>query len=333
MRFKNSLHYKFFFIILVIFLILLFLSTYNFGNDKKIIWGVTFSKKYATDLGLNWWEVYDRALNEMNFIKTIRLPIYWPDVEKKPGQYDFSEYDWLITEAAKKNIEIMPVLGRRVPRWPECHTPEFYQALNESEIRPLLLNLITAEINHFKNFNNIKKWQIDNEPFADFFGECPTGDIKLVKEEIDLIKSLDYRPIVITESGELSNWLKGAKLANVLGVSMYRQTWNKNWGWFNYPLPPAYYFFKAQLIKLLTPIKKIINTELQVEPWAKHNDMKNMSLFDQFYSMDLTQVKSNIIFAKKSGFDEIYLWGIEWWWWLGIKHNDWTYWEYGKTLK
>ncbi|HPI67454.1 MAG TPA: hypothetical protein PKZ16_02855 [bacterium] len=332
MRFKKSTHYKIFFIIIFIFIFFLIISTWNF-NAREIKWGITFSKKHAAELGLNWWEVYDRALNELVFIKTIRLPIYWPEVEKNPGQYDFTEYDWMIKEAEKKNIEIMPVLGRRVPRWPECHTPTFYQALTEAEIKTHILNLLTAEINHFKNFNNIKKWQIDNEPFADFFGECPIGDINLVNEEINLVKSLDTRPIVITESGELSNWLKGAKLADILGVSMYRQTWNKNWGWFNYPLPPAYYFFKTQINKLLTPIKKIISTELQVEPWAKHNDMKNMTLFDQYYTMDLNQIKSNLKFAKKSGFDEIYLWGIEWWWWLGVKHNNWTYWEYGKNLK
>ena len=35
---------------------------------------------------------------------------------------------------------------------------------------------------------------------------------------------------------------------------------------------------------------------------------------------------------KKSGFDEIYLWGVEWWWWLGQKTGDWSYWEYGKQM-
>lgn len=329
---KNKLHYKIFFISLFFFIALLILANWNFGNDKKITWGITFSKQHAVNLGLKWWEVYDRAINEISSIKTIRLPIYWPDVEKSPGKYDFSEYNWMIIQAKEKGIEVMPVLGRRVPRWPECHTPEFYRTLSEPEIKKLIFNLIQAEVKNFKKFDNIKKWQLDNEPFADFFGQCPLGDENLIKEEITLVKKIDARPIVITESGELSNWLKGAKLADILGVSMYRQTWNKNWGWFNYPLPPAFYFFKAQLIKLLTPVKKIINTELQVEPWAKNNDLKTMTLFDQYYTMDLNQVKNNIEFAQKSGFDEIYLWGIEWWWWLGIKQGNWTYWEYGKTL-
>jgi len=30
---------------------------------------------------------------------------------------------------------------------------------------------------------------------------------------------------------------------------------------------------------------------------------------------------------------ENYLWGIEWWYWLGETQTDWSFWEFGKTIK
>ncbi len=326
-----KIHYKIFIGVLIIFTIFLIIANFNFGSDNKIIWGATFSKLQAEELGINWVIAYGAMIDELN-LKTVRLPVYWPDVEKSPGVFDFSAYDWMIEKALKNDVEIVPVLGRRVPRWPECHTPEMYKNLTADEIKIKIFALLKAEVEHFKKYSNIKKWQLDNEPFADFFGQCPLGEESLVREEVALVRSLDKRPVMITESGELSLWFKGAKIGDFLGVSMYRQTWNKRWGWFNYPLPPAFYYFKAKIVKLFTPVKKIINTELQVEPWAIDNNLTKMDLFDQFYSMDLAQVKSNVKFARSAGLDEIYLWGVEWWWWLGEKKGDWSFWEYGKTI-
>lgn len=329
---KLKYHYKIFFTVLIIFVLLVLLSIWNFGDDDEIIWGATFSKKQAELLNLDWKLVYEKILNEMNF-KVLRIPFYWDEIEIKPGEYNFADYVWIINHAATKNIEIVPVIGRRVPRWPECHTPKFYQNLTEQELQEKLFALLTQEIKFFKNYENIKKWQLENEPFADFFGKCQPINKKLFQEEINYVKILDPgREILITESGELSSWKNGAQLGDVLGISMYRQTWNKKWGWFNYPLAPAYYHFKGQLVKFLTKDKEIINTELQVEPWAFENNLSTMAIFDQFYSMDLNQIKENIKFAERAGFQENYLWGIEWWWWLGQEHGHWEFWQLGKTM-
>lgn len=329
---KHRYHHKIFFTVVIIFILLILLASFNIGDDKKIIWGATFSKKQADQLGLNWQELYQKIIDEMQ-LKSLRIPIYWDEVEIRPGEYDFSNYVWMANRAAEKGIEVLPVLGRRVPRWPECHVPNFYKDYSETELQNKILLLIQQEINYFKNYQNIKKWQIDNEPFMDAFGECPPADKNFLEQEINLIKQMDERPIVITESGELSTWLRCAKLTKILGISMYRQTWNKNWGYFVYPLTPSYYYFKAQLIKLFTGVEKVINTELQVEPWSIRYNLNAVDLFDQFYAMDLSQVKSSINFAKRSGINEIYLWGVEWWYWLGQAHGHWEFWEYGKNLK
>lgn len=327
-KFSNN---KIFFIILIIFVLGLILAVANFGDDKEIVWGVTFSKIQCQRLGIDWRWTYEKVIEELP-IKVIRLPIYWDDIERRKNQYYFDDYVWMINLASQKGIEIVPVLGQRVPRWPECHTPNFYLDLEKEKQQEKILNFLTEEINWFKNYSNIKKWQIENEPFLEFFGECQWTDEDFLKKEIELVKNMDERPVMVTESGELSTWMNGAKLADILGVSMYRNTWAKNWGYFSYPLSPSYYYFKSKIVKLFTSVEKIINTELQVEPWAVKNDFKDVSLDEQFYSMDLSQVKQNIKFAKRAGIDEIYLWGVEWWWWLGIDHGEWSFWEYGKTI-
>lgn len=321
-----------FFAVLAVFAALIIISTWNFGDDEEIVWGVNFSKKQADNLGVNWKFVFWKMLDEYKFIKIIRMPIYWDEVEQSAGKYVFMDYTWMIEEAAKKNIGVIPVLGRRVPRWPECHEPWFYGLKSEAEKEQVILNFVKAEVEALKKYKNVIRWQVDNEPFLNVFGECPAGKDLLVQKEVELVRSLDNRPIVITESGELSSWMRGAKLADVLGVSLYRKTWNTNWGWFQYPLPPAFYYYKAKIVELLSGVKKIINTELQVEPWAQGGDLTKMSLVDQRYAMDLVGVKNSVKFAQRAGFDEIYLWGVEWWWWLGEETGDWSYWEFGKTL-
>jgi len=70
--------------------------------------------------------------------------------------------------------------------------------------------------------------------------------------------------------------------------------------------------------------------ELQTEPWAANqlydggnSDAKTMTL-DQF--------RQNIKFAQSTGFDTIYLWGNEWWYWMKEVHGQPEFWEEAKKL-
>lgn len=318
------------FVIIIIFLIFIFKK--NFGPDSHIIWGATFSTKYAQELGLDEKKLFVKLLDDLE-ITTIRLPIYWDELEPIKGRFNWTKWDWFIQTAQARGIEIMPVLGRRVPRWPECHEPLWLLGKTEQHKKQEILKLLAVEINHLKKFDNIKKWQIDNEPFADFFGQCPPSSAEFVKQEINLARKLDSRPVVITESGELSTWTQGAKIADIIGTSMYRVTWNKWWGYFMWPLPPAYYYYKADLLMdKFKHVKQVINTELQVEPWAAQRYIKDAPLAEQFHGMSLEQVAANIEYAEKTGLQEIYLWGVEWWYWLGVEHDDWRFWQLGKKL-
>ena len=113
-------------------LILLFLLI-SYGKDpERITYGVTLSKYYAEELGLPWRDVFVAVLDELK-VKKLRLIAYWPMVEPERGSFDFADLDWELSEAKKRNAGVILVVGRRVPRWPECHTPRWAQGLSWDE--------------------------------------------------------------------------------------------------------------------------------------------------------------------------------------------------------
>jgi hypothetical protein len=77
----------------------------NRKTSAEIEWGVTFSNKYASELGLDWKAVYLSALDDLK-IRNFRLPVYWDEVAKENGEYDFSNADWMLAEAAKRDAKV-----------------------------------------------------------------------------------------------------------------------------------------------------------------------------------------------------------------------------------
>lgn len=310
-------------------LIVAWLYSADFGRRQPVRFGVTFSQKYAESLKLNPYHVLTAILDDLQ-IKKFRLIAYWDEIEKTKDQYDFTKLDWQLKEVGKRGGEVILAIGHRLPRWPECHWPGWTYQLSEAEREQQINKLLTVLINRYKSNTAITAWQVENEPFLRVFGECPRPNYNFYKQELLLVRSLDSRPIVITESGELSTWLRAAKLADYVGTSIYRITWNKTWGYFYYPLPPAYYYLKAQIVKLLTPAQKIFVSEMQMEPWLGMPVIQT-SLSEQYRSMNARQFQKNISYVKRTGLDPVYLWGVEWWYWLKEQGNN-SLWEQVKKL-
>src|SRR3989344_8838150 len=91
-------------------------------------YGVTFSTLQAEQLGLDWQSVYIAMLDDLK-VRDIRIPAYWQRVEPKKDTYDWSELDFQITEARARDAHVILAVGRRLPRWPECHIPDWAQKL------------------------------------------------------------------------------------------------------------------------------------------------------------------------------------------------------------
>jgi hypothetical protein len=302
----------------------------NLTASAPSTWGVTFSDQYAKQLGLDWKRVYVEMLDDLG-VRAIRIPVYWNEVETVRGKFDFSDVDWMLQEAEKRDAKVILVVGRRVPRWPECHTPNWAHELDLHTQNERVLALVRAEVTHFKKYGVISYWQVENEPLLDVFGVCPKGDTDFLGQERRLVKALDStRPILVTDSGELSLWLPSGFYADVLGISMYKVTWNRWFGYFYYPITPAFYQKKATAIFPI--VKKVIITELQAEPWpASNRAITDTPVDEQYKSMDIERFRSNVEFARRVGFSETYLWGVEWWYWIRT-HGDPSFWNEARNL-
>lgn len=298
------------------------------SKKESIKLGVTYSLNYAKELGIDWKKAYIDILDDLN-VRYIRLPVYWNIIETFPGRFDFSKFDFLIREAEKRGVKIIAVVGRRQPRWPECHTPDWVKADAENIQQIHILQSIKETVTRYKSSSAIYAWQVENEPFFSIFGLCPEPDMKFYKKELELVRSLDTRPIVVTDSGELSTWIRTAGLADILGISMYRITWNKYFGYWYYPLSPSFYWKKFLAVSPL--VDRGIITELQAEPWfAKSVHITPLS--EQYKSMNEEILKNNVDFASRTGFDEIYLWGVEWWYWLKEKKGEYGMWQTAREI-
>lgn len=295
----------------------------NWGTAGKAKIGATFSPYVARDnFGLNPKQVLRDSLDDLG-IKNYRLSANWDVIEQKSGKYYFNDLDWQLDEISKRNGSVILAIGRRLPRWPECHDPKWLKGMEEKQAQARVLNLLKTLVNRYKNYNVIEAWQIENEPLLSLFGNCPPPDLEFLKKEVDLVRSLDSRPIVLTASGELSSWINEANMADWLGFSLYRTTWSPGAGITSYPLTSIYYKYRARIIKPL--VKKVFVSELQAEPWERF-PLTQTPLIEQKIMMNEKKIAKEVKFVKKAGIDEMYFWGLEWWAWLK-KQGDSSVWE------
>ena len=280
-------------------------------------------------MGLNWKETYLALLDDLK-VKNIKLITHWDLIEPNKDDYRFEDLDWQIKKAEDYNAKILLVIGMKTGRWPECHEPEWAKGLSKEEQQKEILELIEKIVINYGGRTSIIGWQVENEPFFPF-GECLWRDKNFLKKEISLIKSLDNRPILTSDSGEFSFWLTSAKLGDIVGTTLHRKVYFKEIKrYISYPFPPVYYWRRAQIIKNFFR-KKVIVVELQAEPWCK-NLLYNCSLEEQEKTMNLEQFRKNVEFAKKTGLDTFYLWGGEWWYWMKVKQNNSRIWEEARNL-
>jgi len=316
-------------ILLLVFTGYLFIGTSP--QAEKIIWGVNFSQKHATDLGLNWQEAYLALLDDLK-VKNIKLSAHWDLIEPAKEEYNFEDLDWQVKTAKEKGANILLVIGMKTGRWPECHIPEWAKNKSKKEQQEEILEMLQTIVLRYKDSPAIKYWQIENEPFFSF-GECPWVDKGFVKEEIEKVKLLDSqkRKIIISDSGEGSLWIQAARLGDIVGTTMYKKVWFRQLGsYIHYPLPPVFYWRKAQYIQKIFN-KEVMVVELQAEPWGPKL-LYDSPLKEQEKTMNLEQFKENVEFAKKTGLKEFYFWGAEWWYWMKEKQEDSAIWEEARKL-
>lgn len=310
-------------LVIVIITAWLILYYWNFGRDDFKL-GVNFSQSYAEYLGLDYRQTYLAILDELK-VKNIRLAAQWNQIEPKEGKYLFEELDWQIEEAEKKGVQVILVLGRRTPHWPECHDPDWLKEKSATMVQEKQFKLMERVINRYKTSSAVVMWQVENEPLLDIFGDCPPSDLAGLRKEVALVKTLDAnRPILITDSGELGLWLAASRTGDLFGTTLYRVTYNPTLGYAYYHLPPLFYRLKAWLVGIKA--EKALVAELQAEPWSP-DGLNETPLAEQLKSMDAHRLKAHVSYAQRTGFSGAYLWGAEWWFWLKEKKQNNDLWE------
>lgn len=300
-------------------------------QPETMEWGVTFAKRQAESFGLDWKETYLAILDDLR-VEHLRLSVYWDEIQPADDKFDFSGLDFQIQEARKRDVKIILALGRRLPRWPECHEPQWVQNQKLNTKNQKLLEYIEEIILRYRKVEEIWAWQVENEYFLREFGECPPADPKSLDQEINLVRSLDSRPIVLTDSGELGGWIGSIRRADIFGTTMYRTVYNSKLGYATYPLAPMYYLRRFQLFKFLGRAKKIINLELQAEPWSPLNNLALESKATWDKSLSFEKFQENLTYAKASGITPAYLWGAEWWYYVKKIRGNPKLWDEAKKL-
>lgn len=299
------------------------------GNVK---YGVTFSTVMARELGLDPRETYDAILDDLK-TRLIRLPVYWNDIEKEDGVFDFSEYDYFFARAEEKEAKLIPVVGRKLPRWPECHIPEWSKSLSREEFQKRVEAEIRAVVSRYAASPAVIRWQIENEPFHIYGAGCADKKISAsdIDAEIALVRSLDSRPIMLTDSGEQGIWATSLSRAEYLGISTYYQVWNDTLKVVRFPFGPGFYRMKAWLVNLFYSDGTIIVSELQAEPWGPVL-LPHFDLEFQLRLMNEKRFREVIRRSRLAGFEENILWGAEWWYWLKKTQNNASMWEEAKKV-
>ena len=301
-------------------------------TPESITYGISFNTVYAHELGLDPEKVYDAFLDELG-ARHLRLAAHWNMVEPEPNQYDFSSLDYQVARAEAVGAEVVFAVGRRLPRWPECHVPQWAQTLSWEEQKESLRTYIRTVVDRYKTSPAITYWQVENEPYLEVFARqhCGSLDEEFLKEEIALVKEVDgTRPVLVTDSGNLGTWWGAYKQGDAFGTSVYVYFWNPELGQFKTVLPPWWYRLKEGVLERIFGEKETFLIELSLEPWLVE-PIRDVPIPVQYSRMNVEKFREIVSYARKTRYERQYLWGGEWWYWLR-EHGRPEMWEEGKAL-
>lgn len=313
-------------------LLIIFLNTFVFLPHPKPEFGVSFSQKRSLEYDLDWRSNYLALLDDLQ-IRNYRLMSYWDLHEPGRGQFDFTDLDWQMAEAAKRGATVSLAIGIRQPRWPECHEPGWAHKLGGHEWKQALYAYMEIVVNRYKDHPALASWQLENEGMNNWFGTCPIADRQRLIEEFALVKKLDKTNPIYMSLSDQHGLPLGEPTPDVYGFSMYRLLWNEKippQGYITYPTPIWYHRLRAAVIKL-TKQRDVFVHELQMEPWGPR-DNKQLSIEEQNKSMSQKQLGEVVLFARKSGIQKIDVWGSEWWYWRKVNGDPHIWEEVRKQL-
>lgn len=303
------------------------------AGKEEMIFGVSYRQLYAQYLGVDPKETALAIFDDLK-ARHIRLMIPWDEIEYKgPNQFDFSFFDWFVKEAERRDVKLVMNIGPRTAGWPEFHFPKWTLELSDEDRKNGALFMIGEAVKRYKSSPSVEMWQVENEPLfnwrqlkevQEIYGiKLKVPDPDFLRAEISAVRGLDKEhPVMITDSGELSDWREASKTGDYFGPTLYRFLWQRIYGdfgvrlYYGYIPPfswasPAYYHNKA--VRLGLDLDKVFIMELQAEPWLRNESLVDSPIELQFKVFGVKQFEDNVKFARRAGFPRAYLWGAEWW--------------------
>ena len=130
--------------------------SYRQKNQGSVELGVSFSTKYADELGIEWQDAYTALLDVG--IDKFRLMSYWDIHEPKKDKYVFDTLDQQMDIAEDYGAKVTLALGQRQPRWPECHIPSWVKNRHQQ-----LLEYLEVVVKRYRNHPALDSFQLENE--------------------------------------------------------------------------------------------------------------------------------------------------------------------------
>ncbi|MFZ0216851.1 MAG: hypothetical protein WAM30_13040 [Candidatus Dormiibacterota bacterium] len=317
--------------------------------------GATFSARHARELGLE----ADRAFDEVLALglNPLRLCLYWD--EPDGGLEDLA---WQLEAAERAGREVLLTVGMKAPRWPEFYLPGRLGVDRPPGIdigavpavHDAVLVQLGIAVERVRGCAAIRWWQVENEPLNRSGPHRWWIGPQVLQQEVDRVRELDPRPIVLTAFGHFDRGLDIAsghsslhnlaairgegsgverevvpllRTGDVLGIDLYRAIGGHLAGRsiVHHAKDTTGYAQRERERATALGLECWV-TELQAEPW----EADSSTLWDPV-SVGPADTMPALQATLGVGIDVVLLWGVEYW--LGqAARGDRTWLEAGRAL-
>lgn len=281
------------------------------------------------------------AILEATGVRAVRISVQWDEVEPRQGDYDFSLTEELLRVAGEHDAGVMLSVGIKAQRHPEFYVPDWafagtnfkeWDVISEDPVlRARALEMVKNVTAHFAGNNAVDSWSAENEPYiASHRSDHYSLSREYVAEVVATIRANDPagRPVAINHAQHYvmdRRWREALADSDVLAQSMYPRR-NIDLAGVRAianimelgPLMPNYAF---QAREARAAGKQFWVTELQGEPWTDE-DSRLLSPANPSANLTAGQLEENVVYARKTGAERIYLWGAEWWLYQAQQFED-----------
>ncbi|MFH0937402.1 MAG: beta-galactosidase [Candidatus Daviesbacteria bacterium] len=326
---------------------------------KNFSFGTTFSQVQCRYLGFSPDQIKQAYLDILDLgFGWIRLGSHWDEIEAKENTFNFTQLDWYLKEAQKRDVNIVLTVGIKAPRYPEFYFPEWVierfpketsgktRAVDHNpELAWLALKFIEKVVKYTRDCPNIKYFQVENEPLVrvNFAGNrylslgflqkelALVTKLKQEKQKIEINHSKSVWPIPIPGYHDRTHLNHSIKLADAVGLDVYAKVPLSSFIPFPfknvYLTPFPFYFWnrvQSWYQKIIQAGKEAWITECQAEPW-EHGSAFHIQK-REYPSSNPEMAEKLALKFKAIGYKPILLWGCEHWYYHKI-HGHMEWWE------